>query len=464
VNKFWFCFFFALQALLFSACDMFNVSLADYLREFPTELRLQSIYVEYDGKRHIPQEAPEPGRDNFTIFVPPQSPGDTGVAELRPIPADPSTTALPIIWNAPSRPSVLIEGHQYLAYRPDETKTITLGAANGLSHTYTVNIIWAEPIDHPDQMNDIEQDYYLKPGPAIVLNDWIPIGTDAAYSTYGPFSGSLRGGGRTLEINNFRNTPSAAPVESQGLFALLDEALVEDLHVRLNAASNTKIGGGIAGIANRSLIRRVKVSGGLSNRLAGSGSGEISVGGIAGTLASGAMIHNSIASAHISGFVPAAYGSGNFYIGAAAGRVLDAHTTSPFALSPGGYIINTLASGDVITDLKGGKTSVAGGIAGGGGSASNTDVKGCVVVSGEVNAGAGGFANRILGQWGGGPGAAADNYYRSDLVRVGKDPPGSIQGTPLIHDYLKTWAAYNSLGWDNGVWKMGLEYPALLWE
>jgi hypothetical protein len=460
---------FSMPVFLLTQCDLLNTSLEQYLREIPEELQLSALWAEYNSLRYEPLEPLAGDRDSFTIVITPFSPADEGPVSLNAAPAAPASRANSESWNAPPRPIKIVEGYNFTFYRPDETKYITVTAPSGVSKTYHVKIVWAKLIDHPDEIRtDPSGDYYLKSGPKIVLNNWTPIGTDDAYASPGIFSGSLRGNGRTIEINSFKTTPTSSPVEAQGLFVLLSEAVVEELHLRLNSVqTNTKNAGGITGISRQSLIHQVKVSGSLSNILSGTETVEINAGAIAGTLASGAMIANSIAAADITGFVPSSYGgTNNYYLGGAAGRQLHTPAASPYVLNPGGYIIKTLVLGNVITNTGGGKHSVAGGITGGGGDTSNTDIKGCVAAGHEINAGLGGVVNYILGQWGS-PGTSSVNYCSNDISKVGYSPIGSIEGTPIMRADLETnQAIYSGLGWDfTGIWKMGSGgYPALIWE
>jgi hypothetical protein len=153
-------------------------------------------------------------------------------------------------------------------------------------------------------------------------------------------------------------------------------------------------------------------------------------------------------------------------MGGAAGRQVQLAESTPFNLSPGGNIINTLASGSVINDSSGtvGLPAVVGGITGGGGDGTNTLIKGCVSVGPRLDAAQGGIVNHILGQWGN-SGFYADNYYRHDQVMTGTAVGASIGGTSIMHDILKTRSMYDSLYWDfSGVWKMGPVYPVLDWE
>jgi hypothetical protein len=456
--------FSVIAVLLIGGCDLFQTSLADYLRDFPAELRLDSLRAEHNTQIFYPLEAPEGGRDTFTIVVTPK----TGIGIALHAAGDASSTVdLPPPWLVPVRPTLVVEGIQnYWKYRDDEKKQIIVTAANGASKTYTVTIIWAKLIDDPSETRtDLSQDYYLKPGPPIDLpSGWLPIGAAAGYSSYTAFSGSLRGNGRTVRIHGFE-TPPSAPVANQGLFGEIQRAWIEDLHVQAVISTGAVNAGILAGTANESVIQRVKVSGGINNSCLGS---EANAGGITGSLAGRAIIRDSISAANVSGtFTLSVSGSGiayeHFYMGGVTGS--ENYTT-------GGYIINAFTGGAVTAF----SPATIGGITGGGGyspghASSNSDLRGCVAVNSYLNAGEGG-ADYILGQWGG-PTTSDNNNknYRQNTIPISKNAHPApldkrISGAVRTAAELKQRSTYTGLGWDFvSVWKMGSDgYPALIWE
>jgi hypothetical protein len=454
--------FSAAMILLITGCDLFQNSLADYLREPPAGLRLNALWAEHNSQIFYPLEAPEPGRDTWTIVVTPAA--GIGVALHAGVQAS-SKATVPAPWITPSRSSPVVEGMGYWKYRDNEKKQITVTTAKGVSKIHTVTIIWAKLIDDPGEIRkDLSQDYYLKPGPPIELSNWLPLGAAAAYSSGTAFSGSLRGSGRTIRLHGFE-APSGY-VEAQGLFGTIQRAWIEDLHVESSAALSAKAmnAGILAGVADESIIQRVKVSGGINNFYVGS---ETNVGGITGGLAGKAVIRDSISTANVSGtFRLSIAGTGNayehFYIGGITGIQ---------GYSSGGYVFNTRAGGNVIAS----SPATAGGISGGGGygpshAASNSNIKGCVAVMANLDAG-GGRADYILGRWGGPTSADSnDQNYRWDNISISQNspvPPNQrISGVPKTEADLKQRSTYAGLGWDFGpVWKMGAGgYPALIWE
>jgi hypothetical protein len=443
-------------ALLITGCDLFQTSLADYLYEFPKELRLDSLWAEHDSQIFYPLEAIEPGRDTFTIVVTPKM----GIAiALHADVADASSTvSLPTPWNAVTRPAPVVEGIQsYWKYRDDEEKHITVNTASGASKTYTVRIVWAKLIDDPAEINGgLSQDYYLRPGPPIELPaDWLPIGVTANYASSTSFLGSLRGNGRTIRIRGFEQPLGYAI--NQGLFGEIQQAWIEDLHVELDAVStNAKNSGGLAGLAAESVIQRVKVSGGINNTYSGA---ETNVGGITGSLSGKTVIRDSLSTVNVSGSFTYTI-SGNawehFYMGGITGNQV--HTS-------GGYIFRSYAGGTVIALTP----ATVGGISGGGGTNSNTTVKGCVAMTPRLDALSSGRVKYILAQWDG-PTALvhnAGNYYYDQIDKTGNDAtPHYITGTPKTAGELRQQSTYVSLGWNfTSVWKMnGNGYPALFWE
>jgi hypothetical protein len=439
-------------ALLVSGCDLFQTSLAGYLRDFPVELRLDSLWAEHNAQLFYPLEALEPGRDTFTIVVTPKT--GIGIA-LHAAAHDPSTVGLPPPWLVPTRPTPAVEGIQnYWKYRDDEKKQIIVTTANGVSKTYTVTIIWAKLIDNPAEINgDLSQDYYLKPGPPIDLpSGWLPIGAAADYASYTAFSGSLRGSGRTLRLRDFK--PPLGYAAEQGLFGKLSQAWIEDLHVQLDASvpAGAKNAGGLAGTAAESVIQRVKVSGGISNAYLGT---EVNTGGITGSLANKSLIRNSISMVNVSGTLNYT-GAGNaweqFYMGGISG-----------SLAAGGHIFNSRAGGTVTAF----SPATVGGVSGGGGAGPNTDIKGCAVLSPRLSALPSGRVNYILGQWDGPTTAAhnTNNFYYDQIDKTGTDAaPYYITGTAKTDAQLRQQSTYVSLGWDFAfVWKMN-GYPALIWD
>jgi hypothetical protein len=439
-------------ALLVNGCDLFQTSLADYLRDFPAELRLDSLRAVHDAQIFYPLEALEPGRDAFTIMVTPKT--GIGIALYASATDASSTINLPAPWLLPARPTPVVEGIQnYWKYRDNEEKQITVTAASGVSKTYTVTIVWAKLIDDPAEINgDLSQDYYLKPGPPLELSSgWLPIGAAADYASYTAFSGSLRGNGRTLRLRSFR--PPSGYATEQGLFGKISQAWIEDLHVQLDGAisAGAKNTGGLAGTADESVIQRVKVSGVIRNTYSGT---EANTGGITGSLAK-TLIRNSISAVEVSGTLSYT-GAGNarehFYMGGITGSQVS-----------GGYVFYSYASG-TITALS---PATVGGISGGGGAGSDTNIKGCVTVSPRLNALSSGRVNYILGQWDGPTMAAHNtgNYYYDQIDKTGTDAaPYYITGTAKTGGDLRQQSTYVSLGWDfTSVWKMN-GYPALIWE
>jgi hypothetical protein len=448
-------------ALCVTGCDLFETSLADYLRDFPMELRLDSLQALHNSQIFYPLEAPEPGRDAFTIVVTPK----TNIAiTLHAAAADASSTVrLPLPWIIPSNPAPDVEGIQkYWKYRDNEKKQITVSAASGASKTYTVTIVWAKLIDNPTEINgDLSQDYYLQPGPPLELPaDWLPIGAAADYTSYTAFSGSLRGNGRTVRIRGFK-APAGYAAE-QGFFGTISRAWIEDIHIQLDAAVSTraKNSGGLVGTATESVIQRVKVSGGIGNGYSGT---ETNVGGITGSSVK-TVIRNSISTVNVSGTFSYT-GSGNaweyFYMGGIAG-----------SQASGGYIFNSYAGGTVIAF----SPATAGGVSGGGGRSPNhvspnSNINFCVAVNAKIDA-SGGRADYILGQWEGPTGGTIDlnahNHHQDNIVIAGSPytvtADRRISGVPLTPEKVKTKSTYVSLGWDfNTVWKMN-SYPALIWE
>jgi hypothetical protein len=457
--------FFVIVVLFIRGCDLFQTSLADYLRDIPADLRLNSLWAEHDSQVFYPLETPEPNRDTWTIVVTPTR--GIGILLHANVQA-PSTVIIPASWLIPNRPVAAVENIQsYWKYRDNEEKQIIVTSASGVSKIHTVTIIWAKRIDDPAEIRtDLSQDYYLTPGPPVELSSgWLPIGAAAGYSSYTAFSGSLRGNGRTIRIRTFETPPGTAV--NQGLFGKIERAWIEDLSVQSAGTISTRAmnAGILAGTANESVIQRVKVSGGINNSYSGA---EVHVGGITGRLAGKAIILNSISAANVSGvFTFSVSGTGSayehFYMGGATGS--EDYTT-------GGYIINTFTAGAVDAFIQ----ATIGGITGGGGygpthTASNSDVKGCVAVNSRLSAG-GGRADYILGQWDG-PTTSDNNtrnYRRDNIPLSGNIRPASptkrITGSPQTEAGLKQQSTYTGLGWDFGsVWKMGPDgYPALIWE
>jgi hypothetical protein len=428
----------------------------------------------------MPLEPLTADRDSFTVFVPPASLADTSTVTLTAIPADPSSTVrvdLPS-WPLSNRALSAQTGPEgtgnFDSYRQDTPRTITVATAAGRSKTYAVTIVWAKLIDHPDEIRDnLEQDYYLKRGTELTLTNWVPIGTDNGYTVKDRFRGSLRGNGRTLQIDSIRGTAAGALTISQGLFLILENAVIEDLHVQVNAVyTSAENAGALTGIASHSLIQRVKTSGVLYNSLIpNTGTAAIHVGGISGSLAGGAVIYNSVAAVDVTGNIPATYAGGSsFYMGGAAGRQVQDPIAAPFSLSPGGYIFNTLARGSV-TVSNASLPAIAGGITGGGGGDNDTNVLRCVVLKLALNAGGSGGYNFILGQWLGPTGSThnTQNYYHDEITPTGGPLGGAgITGTGRSDGDLRQQSSYANapLKWDFGhVWKMGADgFPALSWE
>jgi hypothetical protein len=464
-----FCFFPVMLAVFITGCDLFQTSLTDYLRELPADLRLNSLWAEHNSQIFYPLEAPEPGRDTWTIVVTPAKSAGIGIALHADVQAS-SNAAVPAPWLMPARSIPVVEGIQnYWKYRDNEEKQIVVTSANGVSKIHTVTIIWAKLIDDPDEIRkDLSQDYYLKPGPPIDLSPGLlPIGAAAAYSSYTVFSGSLRGNGRTIRIHSFE-TPSGHAA-AQGLFGKIQWAWIEDLHVQLAGTVSTKAknAGGLAGTATGSIIQRVKVSGGISNSYRGS---ETNVGGITGSLGDKAIIRNSVSMADVSGsFSFSVSGSGNayehFYMGGITGNQV---------YTSGGYIFNAFAGGKVTASTP----ATVGGITGGGGYspnhiAANSNIKGCAAVNPDIDAGKG-SADYILGQWDGPATGTVDinsqNYRQENISLSGNVHPvpadQRITGVSKTEADLKQQSTYAGLGWDfNAAWKMGSSgYPALMWE
>jgi hypothetical protein len=447
------------QAVLFSACELFELSIGEYLREIPPELRLKALQVEYDGNFFYPLEEVTPDRDVYTIVVTPGS--ATAGITLRAEPEDPASHVSSFQWpSLPPRSAQTISTPEihasfspksFPSYRPDETKLLTITAAGGPSLSYAVTIVWAKLIRHPSEINEATQDYYLKPDAPIVLEYWGPLYP----STGSSFKGSLRGNGAVITLTSF-----SSMLVFRGLFGCLENAVIEDLHMRLDGLSTgTEHVGGIAGQAKNSLIQRVRVSGSLSNTVTGTPT-ETDTGGIAGTLDSGAMIRNCVSTADVSGSSANTYS--NFYMGALAGN--EVYTS-------GGFIINSYATGRV----RASSPATIGGITGGGGYSFNhgtpdSEIKGCIALNAELDAG-GGRGSPILGQWDGPttPAINGYNYARQGLSvsnTLFTAPSGQfIDGTPVTDGALHEQATYENLGWDFvSVWKMAGGLPALKWE
>ncbi|MDR1506618.1 MAG: hypothetical protein LBI67_05900 [Treponema sp.] len=443
--------------LLAAGCDLFQVSLADYLREFPQELRLTDIWATHNGIDFRPLEPFEPGRNSFTIVVTPAA--GIGIA-LQAAANGASTAACPVPWLIPPRSTQQVNSYlSYNSYRSDQTESITVTAANGASMTYAVKIIWAKLITNPDEIRGgLDQDYYLKPGlsPIALPGNWVPVGTAAV-----PFKGSLRGNGTVITMHSIA---PVLPVDagSQGLFGCIEDAVVEDLSIRLDGVgTNAAHSGGLAGTSSKSLIQRVRVSGALNQAYTGGTSANS--GGIAGTLDDKAAIYNCVSTVTVSGSA-AALPASSFYMGGVAGN--EVYTS-------GGYIINTCASGNVTAS----SPATVGGITGGGGyspnhATPNSSIEGCVVISGTLDSG-GGRVDYILGQWDGPTTGGAinlndQNYYLYTTGKSGSsEAPGNrITGTAKTEAELKTQTTYTGLGWAfPAVWKMGASgYPALWWE
>jgi hypothetical protein len=269
----------------------------------------------------------------------------------------------------------------YLGYRPNTTETFTV-QASGISKEYTVTVIWAKLIDHPDEMRtDLAEDYYLKPGPPIDVYAWSPIGP-------GGFSGSLRGNGRTIVIHSFL-LPLPPNNGHHGLFGVLENALIEDVHVHLNGivTVNAKYAGAIAGEASGSLIQRVRVSGGLGVNITNVTGTSIDAGGIVGHLSNESLIYNSVSTVNVSANVYSAFG-GAPYIGGINGAIF----------SDGGNIVNCYATGTI--DGTGHANTRAGGINAGGYSAGTLQIRFCVARNDSIKAGPSGNANYVSAQWG----------------------------------------------------------------
>jgi hypothetical protein len=428
-------------------CDLFQVSLADYLEQSPAELRLSDVWIEYNGGQYRPEEAIR-DQNHFTIFVTPFSLDDSGTQiNLKALPENPSSKVVveapnwyssgralnaQTVFNLSLQPAY----KNFNSYRKDTQKTIKV-SFNGITKSYTVRIIWAVPINHPSEIT-VDQDYYLKPGPAITLDNWTPIGR--------PFRGSVRGNGRTIKISGFSTAPS------EGLFGELDRAVIEDLTIILDdsggpARANGANIGALAGKATESLIQRIRVSGALYNNY--EWGADNNVGGIVGSLDSKAAVYNCISTINIE--AKSSRALANFFVGGIAGKVQTA----------GGLIINCYAAGNIAADTP----ASLGGIAGGGGaSAGLTDVNGCVSFSPVLHAQASGRVARILAQWDD-PSTAALNYFQSDLSLSisGTSSALNINGTGKTLNELKQQSVYTGLGWDfNAVWNMGSDgFPAL---
>jgi hypothetical protein len=481
-----------LQALFFSACDLFHTSLAEYLYEIspvsalppvpepviPSKLRMTALFVTYNGTRYEPIEPLSASRSHYTICAAPVSKTDAaGSVALDAVPLEVSSTAIVDIpsWTIPDRALSIQSGDlpvpfdsvRFQIYRPDETRTVTLTAVDGTSKTYTVSIIWAQLVDTQAKFNlirnNLYQDYYLKRGLSLVLDDWLPIGANSGYSAYTVFTGSLRGNGNTIQINSL-NVPVSA-VEFQGLFAEISHSVVEDLHVRLNGVSTkARHAGGVAGTIYESLIRRVRVSGDISNEYTLIDTAN--TGGIAGTINT-AMIRDSAAAAHVKGTFGSGGSVNDFRLGGVAGNQVYTH---------GGFIINTYASGNVINDSPS-NPATAGGITGGGGYSNihappDTEIRGCVALNPVITVGTGGDVDYILGQWDGPITLAINNANCYTAVNLsgatpGTATPASITGTLLTSGAEHLQSTYTGLGWDFiNVWKMSAvdHLPALYWE
>jgi hypothetical protein len=460
LKKRFFCFAVVLP-LLVTSCDLFEISLPDYLRAIPPELRLDSLWAEHNSKIFYPLEAMEAGRDAFTIVVTPASIPGIGIALQAGVHASSSVT-LPQPWTISSRPAVPVANMRtYQKYRDNEERQIVVTAANGMTKTYTVTIVWAKLIDDPGEIrSNLFHDYYLRPGPPIQLPpEWLPIG---AIGFPGEFSGSLRGNGRTVRIQSFR---PALYTKDQGLFGKIKDAWIEDIHIETSAPLSARAAnvGLLAGSADGSVIRQVKVSGDISNTPTGA---KVNVGGIAGILGDKSVVYDSASYVNVSGYA----GSGVSYSGLYMGGVVGSLESDS-----GGNIINTYAAGNIIA----GSAATVGGIVGGGGYSKNTSLKpesnvtGCVASNPIVDAG-GGRADYVLGEWAGpttGKTIDINSYNRHNGNAVLRNSPNTvppehrITGVSLPDDELKTKAAYTALGWDfDTVWKMAGGRPALIWE
>jgi hypothetical protein len=138
----------------------------------------------------------------------------------------------------------------------------------------------------------------------------------------------------------------------------------------------------------------------------------------------------------------------------------------------GGFIINTLATGNVWEKSDNGST--IGGITGGGGDDTNTDIRGCVALNATLDAGnATGRWARILGQWYGTTSLDGVNFYPSDRA-IGTNGVNTatfhINGTGITTASLNSQSPYETMSWvvtgPNAAWGgMGSDgYPKLRWE
>jgi hypothetical protein len=447
--------FFALQVLLLAQCDMFQTSLETYLEEIPRELRLSGLRITSLAGSFTSLETLDNERSDYTIVATPGSTAYTLIA----IPEDSSSVVTMPLLATPTRitiPSAELPSGlpSFWSYPPNETHAFTVQAANGPQKTYTVTIIWAELIDHPAKMrDDPAQDYYLRPGSPITLSAWAPIATTG-------FTGSLRGNGRTIIINSFL-CPAAPNDDNHGLFAFLDNALIEDLHVHLNDTEvNAKWSGGIAGEADGSLIQRVRVSGGLWVNILGVTGTSIDAGGIVGHLSSDSLIYNSVSTVNVSADVYAGF-TGDPYIGGINGAI---------DVSTGGNIVNCYATGTI--DGTGHSNTRAGGINAGGGGNGVLKINYCVARNNLIKAGLPlGNANYVSAQWSNTLGVIGNLYWDgTNLVGIPYAgttvPPSSeILTARRSSAELSNPATYTGMGWDfTNVWHMSGGLPALWWE
>jgi hypothetical protein len=458
--------FFALQVLLLAQCDMFHTSLEDYLNEIPKELRIRGLRIRATSPAgsFTPLEALDKARSDYTIVATPGSTGYTWAIELE----DPSSFCAVMSFLAPPArpaipPAMLPAGLTALSlpiYRPNETHILTIQTANGMKKNYTITVIWAKLIDSPSEIGstpaDLAQDYYLRPGPPITLNNgWVPIG----YPATSFFNGSLRGNGRTIIINSFASTT----YDSQGLFGYLNNALIEDLHVRLNSVSAAprNYAGGIAGHAQSSLIQRVRVSGNL-HITTPILSGSFDVGGIAGHLTGEALIYNSVSAVNVSVAAPSY--THEPYIGGINGAI---------DTIAGGNIANCYATGTI--DGTGHANTRAGGISGGGGNLGTLKVQNCVARNDNI-IGHNDQTNYVSAQWAPGTIMTGNIYWVGTNITGSPPAPPSYATVPSYPPFpgfggtstaqLADPATYTGMGWDFiTVWKMGSNgLPALRWE
>jgi hypothetical protein len=342
-------FFTAIAILLsLSACDIFNISLVNYIREgrpdpevppgsnpLPSTpltpplaaVQLGDLRVEVNS---TPYTALEGSRSAvFTMVVPPgtgafpatlhvsAASGDTVTA----IKVNGLSLSLPLAgdkhsWTVAARPSA--------ACRPDTLAYITINSG-GTEKTCLVRMVWAIPVGSTSELvgigSALGEDYFITDDVA-TPGSWTPLG-DAAH----PFRGSLRsreGKKITMNVN------SGGGGNYFGLFGCAEDAVFDGLTVFINAANLTsQFTGSLAGETIDTVIRNIKLSGSLSST---NNTYLPIIGGLAGAA------YNTVISGVTSSVAVSAHsnrGENYVHAGGLAGN------------SPGGSISNSSAAGDV---------------------------------------------------------------------------------------------------------------------